>query len=173
MQTTASYLQHELQLDQALGKATQAGQRRDFALLLAMLGDDLLEKPGIASPWPATEARASLEARFYPGVRRPLGADELTPARSQTLSSQFHQGGLVAARLFDCLAPEPQLDRPADDKHIPHWVRAELEPRALARLQGGQVARAADPPVANADLGEVLSRFADIAQNMTEATMPA
>ncbi|WKE66864.1 VC2046/SO_2500 family protein [Gallaecimonas kandeliae] len=155
MQINGLAFQDELQLAPKLASAVASGQRSDFALLLAMLGNDLLEKPGLASP----ELGEGLAAQpFELPPKRPLGADERTPARSQALSDLFHKEGMVAARLFDCLDPEPQLDRRDDKAYLPEALLDDLDPKAAWQAKG-QALPSRPGLTANADLGEVLSRL--------------
>lgn len=155
MQINGLAFQDELTLAPQLASAVASGQRSDFALLLAMLGNDLLEKPGIASP----ELQQGLpKGALETAPPRPFGADARTPARSVALSEVFHQQGMVAARLFDCLDPEPQLGRAENARFIQEEVLADLDPKAAWQVKGEPLP-ARPGLTANADLGDVLSRW--------------
>ncbi|WP_406663285.1 VC2046/SO_2500 family protein [Gallaecimonas sp. GXIMD1310] len=164
MQINGLSFQDELQLAPELASAVAVGERSRFALLLAMLGDDVLQKPGLASPDSGARPRT---LGLATGPVRPLGIDARTPARSNALSEAFHQGGMHAARLFDCLDPEPVIDHVADAAYLPPQLLADLEPRAAKRARG-EAMPAPSALTANADLGEVLAQM-----RQTAAMAPA
>ncbi|WP_115719064.1 VC2046/SO_2500 family protein [Gallaecimonas mangrovi] len=155
MQTKGLSFQDELTVAPRLASAVASGQRSDFALLLAMLGNDLLEKPGLAGP---DISKGLAEGAFDIGPKRPWGADERTPARSMALSNVFHQQGMIAARLFDCLDPEPQLDRTEDAHFINEDILADLDPKIAWQAKGKAMPERTSLTT-NADLGDVLSRL--------------
>lgn len=148
----------ELELSPRLSSAVAAGQRSDFALLLAMLGNDLLEKPGLASPEPS---KGLGPGAINTPPKRPWGADDRTPGRSIALSQAFHQDGIVGARLMDCLDPEPQLGREEDPKFLPETVLGDMDPKAAWQAKG-KALPGYKGLTANADLGEVLSQMRHI-----------
>ncbi len=91
-------------LNDGIAHAVERGQRRDFALLVAMFSDDLSATTPIDFP-PEQQPEALRRQLSVPEPQR-LTADEESYSRSAFIAGQFHQGGLSSARLSAGLCPD-------------------------------------------------------------------
>ncbi len=124
-------LMHELQLGEQLNQCIHQSRRSDFALMLAMLCDDVREQSQFSLPKTAPiDGTATDKTPLINQVlRKHFDLPEEAPLALKSVEqiSGFNQGQLVAENklatlhLTNVLSPKPLAFR-NDDKHVKHEV---------------------------------------------------
>lgn len=132
----------ELQLGERLNESLSAGDRADFALLLAMLSQNVEDSPQFADPVKEHETSADLRQLFGLKAKTALYAGEADFARASELAARLKDGGMQSVFLEECLRDEPvsELERP-----LPPEVFSSLSPlsqeKFMLERQGEKPAR--------------------------------
>ncbi|MDV2856387.1 VC2046/SO_2500 family protein [Oceanimonas sp. CAM02] len=132
-QVQANLLINDSQLGDSLNQAVHQGRRRDFGLLLAMLSEDARDLPRIDEP--VTPAGEPDWRQYFalPEPTPPMFAEQRDQARANTLSTLAGSLQQDSLRLLLAMRGEPL--KPSRDE-LPAEVTSNLDPRALARMQG-------------------------------------
>ncbi|MDW6093440.1 VC2046/SO_2500 family protein [Vibrio rhizosphaerae] len=97
---------NELQCGQSVNLAIVQNRRADFALLLAMLSNDMRETTATEVIDPIHFTDAELRKHFALASPQPLRSDHETYASGAQVALQFHQGGIRSAKLQHYLRPD-------------------------------------------------------------------
>ena len=127
---------NELQFGSGISHAIQEGRRSDFALILSLFSNDIRD----AVPIEKVEAHELNEQL----LRAQLGVPQSQTLRSESNSyeiakeqaKQFHQGGLLSAKLNHYLKPEALAYMPEGTFDLPEDVYQNLsghERRSLSQ----------------------------------------
>lgn len=112
----------ESQLDVALNKCVHQGRRGDFAMMLSMLSQDVLDFAEFHLPKSSAEEKnnteAALKRELQIGPQKPLAPSEFDMLIGQENAFVVQHFGMAAVHLKECLDPEPLAVRD-DKKHIP------------------------------------------------------
>lgn len=141
-------LVHELQLGEQLGECVHTERRSDFALMLAMLTEDVRDHSQFALPVVEDEPRdittETLRKEFHLPNEAPLAI------KTDSQISDFNQAELVqdnqlaSLHLQNAINPRPLAFR--DDKsHVPHQVMSNTSTHCQQKHQtgNGQLSRMA------------------------------
>jgi len=152
--TVASLLTSELQLGQQLNRSVEAGDQADFALLLALLSEDVCEQDQFHfSAQTFVDDKPSLQDSLEVPRAQHLSAQEIDEDQSLALGKLAQEQGMLAARLSHCLNPEA-LSFSLDKSHdIDTQVFDNLGVHCAANFTGKTVAKHT-PKI---DLSSVLS----------------
>lgn len=139
----ASLLTSEIELGQQLNHCVKAGERAEFALLLAMLSKDVTEQSQFQFQHHHTHdgysTAASLDS-LTPANPQPLIADNLElEQQSLELGKVAQEQGLIAARLNHCLQPDALSFALDKSNGIDTQVFDNLDLRAAQRFNDIQV----------------------------------
>jgi len=120
-----SILIDEQQLGQRLNQSVHQGHRSDFALMLAMLAEDVRFHAQFELPHQerqlAPPAVENLRSYFELPEECPLGLSSLRQVESFSQAKLVHEGRLADVKLENVLTPKPLAFRD-DLKHIPTQV---------------------------------------------------
>lgn len=121
----------ELQLGERLNKDVQSQNRADFALMLAMLSQDVRDNPVFFTRTQKVKEE-NLRAKFMlpPAQKEYATADDFD--RAQALTEAFHQDGLRQVFLASCLSNEPLIPYQRD---LAPEVFAQLTPLKQEKLR--------------------------------------
>ena len=112
-------LQHEHQLGESLNECVHQARRSDFALLLAMLNDDVRQQSQFLMPKTEQPVKQITDASLRAEFELPQSADLALNNMEQI--QQYNQAGLISDNLMasiklgDALNPKPLSFR--DNKH--------------------------------------------------------
>ncbi|MGL5162989.1 MAG: VC2046/SO_2500 family protein [Plesiomonas shigelloides] len=126
-------LTDELQLNGRLPTAIEQGQRKDFALLLAMLSANVCDQAQFQMPAPETQA-ASLNLPVPPKSR--LYGHNVDMQWADQRTQAFHQGGLASTWLLECLQPDPLIYPPQNTAGLKPEVYHNLSLTERDEVQG-------------------------------------
>ncbi|MEE0892019.1 MAG: VC2046/SO_2500 family protein [Succinivibrio sp.] len=112
----------ELQLGTRLNNDIQAQNRADFALMLAMLSQDVRDNPIFATKENPTK-KEDLRAKFQLPPAREDYAKQGDFEKAQQMTESFHQDGLTQVFFEDCLQKAPLIP-----------FRHEIAPEVFAQL---------------------------------------
>ncbi len=122
----------ELQLGPSLNHAVNSGSRAEFALLLAMLSDDVCDAPQFSDPIKPSPHKEDLRARFGLPPRQPCYAEEGDFKRAGDLSVSLKDGGRAALDLLLCARQEPLCDR---ERALAPEVYSSLSPLVREKFE--------------------------------------
>lgn len=157
----ASLLTSEIELGQQLNHCVKAGERAEFALLLAMLSKDVTEQSQFQfeqhDNHDGYETTANVES-LAPANPQPLIADNIElEQQSLELGKIAQEQGLIAARLNHCLQPDALCFELDKSNGIDTQVFDNLDLRAAQRFNDTQV----KPQLQNIDIAAVLEQQRD------------
>lgn len=137
-----SYLLHELQLGEQLNECVHQTRRADFALMLAMLADDVREQSQFILPAAKQSASPSnteqaLRAQFELAKSAPISLEKVDDIQS------FNQADLIQANDLDTLRLQNELNPKAlsfrdDAKHITTQVMGNTSLHCQAKHKQGE-----------------------------------
>jgi len=118
----ASALLHELQLGEQLNESISQTRRADFALMLAMLAQDVREQSQFILPQnleteAASQDNAKLRAFFELPAKAPLALENNEQIHLFNQAEMLNDNGLENLHLSNAMKPMPLAFRD-DDKHI-------------------------------------------------------
>lgn len=118
---------HELQLGESLNQCVQQARRADFALMLAMLTDDVRESSQFLVPQTEVEEKVenteTLRKIFDLPKPQPLSLSSIESVSQYNQANLVAEGQVDALRLTNVLNPKPLSFRD-DTKHVPTEVMA-------------------------------------------------
>ncbi|USP12889.1 VC2046/SO_2500 family protein [Vibrio gazogenes] len=97
---------NELQCGQNVNQAIAQNRRADFALLLAMLSNDMRETTATEVIDPIHHTDSELRKHFALTSPQPLRSDQESYSSGAQIALQFHQGGICSAKLQHYLHPD-------------------------------------------------------------------
>ncbi len=97
---------NELQCGQNVNQASAQNRRADFALLLAMLSNDMRETTATEVIDPIHHTDSELRKHFALTSPQPLRSDQESYSSGAQIALQFHQGGICSAKLQHYLHPD-------------------------------------------------------------------
>jgi len=150
----ASLVTSELQLGQQINRSVETGERANFALLLALLSEDVAEQDQFHFEQGdnAIEADSLLSSIDIPRAQHLIG-NEQDEAQSLALGKLAQEQGTLAVRLSHCINPEA-LSFDLDKKYgIDTQVFDNLNMYSATKLSGETVAR----PTPKIDLVSVVA----------------
>jgi hypothetical protein len=127
---------HELQLGTTINQAINQSRRRDFALLLALLSQDVAESTPTETLSLNDNSEASLRKRFAITPAQQLRSDQDSYSVSAQHSSLFHSGSLTSTKLSHYLKPEPLTYLPEDTHDFPEDLYHNLSGHSRRQLAG-------------------------------------
>ncbi len=126
---------NELQCGQSVGQAIHQSRRSDFALLLAMLSQDVRDTTPIDKlPDPD---HTDLYHQFSVPKSQPLVSDQQSYQRGEKIAEQFNHSGIMAAKLQCYLSPEALTYRPEQTHNLPEEVYHNLSGHQRRELAEG------------------------------------
>lgn len=121
----------ELQLGERLNQDVHSANRADFALMLAMLSQDVQDNP-IFSDQEKIVKKEDLRAKFMLPAPQAKYASDGDFERSMSMSDYVQQGNLQDVFLANCLNPEPLT--PFEREFAPEVI-ASLPPLSQEKLR--------------------------------------
>ncbi len=115
---------NELQCGQSVGRAVHDNRRADFALLLAMLSQDVRDHTAVDQVEEAVPS--DLREQFLLPQEQQLQSNQESYLRGIEIAAQFNNGGMVAAKLQSCLAPDALTYLPEQTHNLPEEVYHNL-----------------------------------------------
>lgn len=132
-------IQFDIEFNGSLNKAASQGSGATFALMLAMLQENQLDRPRLAEPPGETEEKQILPDKA-PDI--PLMAEPQHWEFETRHANYINQQQLVSARLWHCLHPAPLSvfndNKRLDDEIIENtswYCREKLKGKSLQPLQ--------------------------------------
>lgn len=125
---------NEVQLGTQLNHAVEGGRRADFALMLAMLSPDYLEKNPTDVPPEPGKNEAALRAYFELSDPQPLTSTQNCYENAAAQANAFHQGGLASSQLLHDLQPTALTFPPSGTKGMPEELYHNLSGHERRRL---------------------------------------
>ena len=120
--TTSNTLLHELQLGEQLNHCVVETRRADFALMIAMLADDVREQSQFLVPQPETPkniefTNSSMRKEFNLPKKAPLALSTLDDINQFNQAQLIANKDLISLQLENAMKPKPLAFRD-DKKHI-------------------------------------------------------
>ncbi|MGF1756799.1 hypothetical protein L4D76_02395 [Photobacterium sagamiensis] len=125
---------NEVQLGNQLNHAVEGGRRADFALMLAMLSPDHLEKNPTDVPPEQGKTEAELRAYFELPDPQPLSTTENCYENAAAQADAFHRGGLASSQFLHDLQPTALTFPPLGTKGMPEEIYHNLSGHERRRL---------------------------------------
>ncbi|WP_053046432.1 VC2046/SO_2500 family protein [Thalassomonas viridans] len=141
-------LVHELQLGEQLGECVHSKRRSDFALMLAMLTEDVRDHSQFALPvveeQPRDISTEALRKEFHLPDEAPLALKNDTQIQEFNQAELVHDNQLASLHLENAINPKPLAFRD-DKRHVPHQVMTNTTTHCQQkhRTGTGQVSRMA------------------------------
>lgn len=125
---------NELQLGNSVNHAINQARRADFALMLAMVSDDIQEQMVPLSDT-AKEHATTYQSDLTIGSRGTLTSEEESYYRSASIANAFHQGGLTSAKLQFYTRPDSLAYLPEDTAGLNEEVYHNLSAHQRRKLK--------------------------------------
>ena len=103
------FLVDEMQLGTRLNEDLHAQNRADFALMLCMLSNDVIDHPQFNDEV-RKDREVNLRAKFHLPEEQRKYAESSDFDRAQALTEMFANEGMVSVHLANCLRAEPLVD---------------------------------------------------------------
>ncbi|KMV30728.1 hypothetical protein L4D00_07575 [Photobacterium swingsii] len=132
---------NEVQLGNQLNHAVETGRRSDFALMLAMLSPDYLEKTPTEIPPAEGKTEEELREYFELAQPQPLTSTEHCYERAASQSDAFHRGGLRSSHFLHELQPTALTFPPQGTKGMPEELYHNLSGHERRRLPPAEEAK--------------------------------
>jgi hypothetical protein len=127
---------NELQFGNNINRAVETGHRSDFALLLAMLSQDVRDTTPVTTIQEPDSSEAALRRQFSVPAARELRSNHDSYNRSASIAEHFHKDGMAGVQLQAGLCPDALAYLPEKTHDLAEDVYRNLslhEQRAMTK----------------------------------------